>query len=84
MQFKEIRIARPTTIRSVRRIHKVSSSEIQEFNPDLSRWFIRRGGTLPRGYRLKVPVRYQKEEASAISVTSRVRGLLVSRAVAMT
>jgi membrane-bound lytic murein transglycosylase D len=55
LQFSEIRIPRPTSIRELAKQYQLTHEIILDFNPDLNRYFVKSNGTLPRGYVLKIP-----------------------------
>lgn len=55
INFEPLRLAKPTTIRDLRRQHGVSLATISELNPDISYSLIRKQGSLPRNYVIKLP-----------------------------
>jgi hypothetical protein len=56
MRYQPVKLINGATIAYVKRKYQISSSEILELNPDLSRRLVARGGWLPKGYTLKVPL----------------------------
>lgn len=57
LNFEEHRLPVATSLSTIRRKFGVTNAEIQEYNPDITRPIITSGGTLPTGYRIKIPAR---------------------------
>lgn len=55
MRFKPLRLPKEMTIQQVQRQYNVTREIVAEFNPDISRRYLRSNGTLPRNYELKIP-----------------------------
>ncbi len=55
MRFKSVRLAKDMNIQEIQREFNVTRATIADFNPDISRSYIRQNGTLPRRYELKIP-----------------------------
>lgn len=54
--FKEMKLTKSQSIASLRKQLKVSAEALAELNPDIERRHIIRGGMLPRGFVLKLPM----------------------------
>lgn len=57
LRFNTIRLNAYTSITVLKKRYNITTEEIAALNPDMTRAFIRSGGTLPRGYVIKVPAR---------------------------
>jgi membrane-bound lytic murein transglycosylase D len=55
--FNNVRLTKPTSLAVLKKQYQMTSTEVAEFNPDITYGMIRTHGTLPRGYVLKVPAR---------------------------
>ena len=65
LAFENVRLGTWTNIPTLKKRYNLSNEEIAAYNPDISRSFIRGGGTLPRGYVLKIPARIPAANAAA-------------------
>ncbi len=57
LAFSNLKLAKPMSIGEIKKKYNISSADIAEFNPDISRPVIRSNGTLPKGYVLKLPAK---------------------------
>ena len=67
LQYENVRLAQATSLTALKRKYTLTSAEIAEYNPDISRGLIRSSGYLPRGYVLKVPARSEAQVLNASS-----------------
>jgi len=68
LAFEKVRLGTWTNIPTIKKRYNLSNEDIAAYNPDITRTFIRSGGTLPRGYVLKIPA--QIPAANAVRVVS--------------
>lgn len=62
LRYAELKLHRATPVRSVMKEQQMTTEVLMDYNPDLTRTFVARNGTLPRGFTLKIPL--QQEVAS--------------------
>ncbi|MEZ4742442.1 MAG: lytic transglycosylase domain-containing protein [Bdellovibrionota bacterium] len=65
LAFDTVKLPRTYSMHTIRKKYGVTNQQIEELNPDISDWYIKRGGVLPKGFDLKVPV----EKESDISLS---------------
>ncbi len=64
--FSNLKLTKAMSIGEIKKKYNISSAQIAEFNPDISRPVIRSQGLLPKGYILKLPA---KPEESLMTVS---------------
>jgi len=66
LQFVNIRMKAPMSMSEVKRKYRMTAEEIHIYNPDISRLFIKRNGSLHKGYVLKVPAISDPQQRLAV------------------
>jgi membrane-bound lytic murein transglycosylase D len=61
--FDNVRLTKPASIAELRKRFNISTADIRDYNPDITRPVLRANGVLPRGYVLKVPSRAKTAQA---------------------
>lgn len=56
-QFEIVKITTPISVKSAARKFNIPFADLLDMNRDIHRRFARNGGKLPRGYRLKLPIK---------------------------
>ncbi len=56
LRFKEQKLTKPTRIKNIMKQYEMTSREFHDMNLDVTLRFIRNNGTLPKGFKVKVPV----------------------------
>lgn len=60
--FSNLKLTKAMSIGEIKKKYNITSSDIAEFNPDISRLVIRSNGELPRGYVLKLPAKSEDSQ----------------------
>jgi membrane-bound lytic murein transglycosylase D len=67
LQYENVRLTTATSLTHLKKKYALTTAEIAEYNPDISRGLLRSSGYLPRGYVLKIPARAESQIMNASS-----------------